>query len=248
MSLAHRIIPSLLCRGRQLIKGERFNAWRTVGTAAQAVRVYQSRGVDELLLLDIAATPEGRTPDLGLVEDLATDCFMPLAVGGGIKSVHDIRNLLNAGADKVVIGTAAYDDFDFLREACDRFGSQAITVAIDYKAGEVHTHCGRWNTMASPLAVAQLVADLGAGEILLTCMDREGTMSGYDLKTLDIVSAGVDIPVIASGGCSGYEDMYKAVLSGAHAVSAGALFQFDDATPLGAAEYLLSKGLEARMP
>lgn len=246
--LAHRIIPSLLCRGKQLIKGERFDSWRTVGVATQAVRVHQSRGVDELLLLDIAATPEGRTPDLGLVEDLATDCFMPLSVGGGIRSINDIRDLLNAGADKVVIGTAAFDDYEFLRSACDRFGSQAITVAIDYKDGLVHTNCGKWGLQMNPIDAAILMEDLGAGEILLTCIEREGTMGGYDLNMIDHVSQSVSIPVIANGGCSGYEDMYQAILRGAHAVSAGALFQFDDATPLGAAKYLSERGVEARIP
>lgn len=245
--LAVRIIPSLLCRGRQLIKGEKFNSWRTVGVAAQAVKIHQARGVDELMLLDIGATPEGRTPVLSLVEELATECFMPLSVGGGVKTIEDIRNLLNVGADKVVIGTAAFDDMDFIREAADRFGSQAITVAIDYRGNQVYTECGTWNTQQKVSSIARLMEELGAGEILLTDIDREGTMSGYDLDTISLVANSLEIPVIANGGCGSYEDMYQAICHGAHAVSAGAFFQFEDSTPLGAARYLSQKGLETRI-
>ncbi len=246
--LAKRVIPSLLCNGKQLIKGERFNGWRTVGVATQAVRVHQSRSVDELMLIDIEATREGRLFDLNLLEDLASDCFMPLTVGGGIRTVMDIRALLNNGADKVVIGSAAYEDTDFIRRASDMFGSQAIVVAVDYKDWAVHIRNAEKVMTVNPVSAAMLMEAWGAGEILLTSIDREGTMSGYDLEMIRAVSDAVGIPVIANGGCSGYEDMLQAIYHGADAVSAGALFQFDDATPLGAVQFLADHEIEVRIP
>lgn len=243
--LAKRIIPTLLCRGRTLVKGQKFDSWRSVGVAEQAVRIHQAREVDELCLLDIAATSEKRGPDLKLVEQLAATCFMPLSVGGGVRTVQDVRDLLNAGADKVVVGTAAYRDPHAVMKMAETVGSQAIVVAIDCRGDAVYVESGKTATKTTPLRFARLAAFCGAGELLLTSIDREGTMQGYDLDLIRQVSA-VDIPVIANGGAGTYEHMQQAIEAGADAVAAGALFQFTDCTPSGASRYLGERGIEVR--
>lgn len=244
--LAKRIIPTLLCRGRTLVKGQKFNSWRSVGVAEQAVRIYQAREVDELVLLDITATAEGRGPDLKLIEQLAQACFMPLAVGGGVRTVDDVRTLLKAGADKVVVGTSAYRDPYALFKMAEAVGSQAIVVAIDVRGKSVYVESGKTLTQSTPLRFAKMASWCGAGEILLTSIDREGTMAGYDLDLVRQVAAELDIPVIANGGCGSYEHMREAIQAGASGVAAGAFFQFSDATPAGAAEYLQGHGVEVR--
>lgn len=244
MALANRIIPSILCRGRQMVKGERFDSWRSVGLAAQAVRIHAARGVDEVCLLDVAATPERRGPDLSLVEELSDVLFAPLAVGGGIRSVEDVKNLLRAGADKVVIGTNA---MPLLAPLSQIIGSQALVAAIDVTSGCVAFRCGRAVSALSPVEMAVKYEEEGAGEILLTSIDREGSMDGYDIDLIRRVSKAVSIPVIAHGGCSGYSDMVDAIHAGASAVAAGALFQFTDATPIGAARAMHKYGLEVRL-
>jgi cyclase len=246
--LAARVIPTMLVRGRALIKGERFASWRSVGHAAQACRVHAARGVDELVLLDIGATPENRGPDLSLVEELSEACFMPLTVGGGVKSVADVDALLRAGADKVAIGTGAYVVPNLIRDCAEHFGRQAICMSIDVRGGStVMTHCGFNGYGHNPLVTAQWAQVHGAGEILLTSIDREGTMQGYDLDLIQSISEAVSIPVIAHGGCSGPEDMLKALHAGASAVAAGALFQFTDETPQSCARWLLTQGMEVRV-
>ena len=237
--LATRIIPTLLCRGRQLVKGQQFDSWRSVGVAMQAARIHAMRGVDELCILDIGATPEGRGPDLGLVRELSEACFIPLTIGGGVRSVDDVNNLLRAGADKVAIKTAAIKDPALIRTLADRFGNQAITVAIDVPPGDDYEICAS--------AWALTFEEQGAGEIMLTAMGREGMLTGYDLGLIGSVSGVVSIPVIAHGGCGSYDHMLQAVKAGASAVAAGAMFQFTDNTPAGAAEYLNAHGIEVRM-
>lgn len=239
--LAHRVIPIVLHRGHQVVKGERFNSWRSVGHVMQAIMTYQQRGVDELVLLDIAATPEGRGPDFAMVEELSAELFCPLTVGGGVRSVEDVQQLLKVGADKVSICTAAFESAELIRRCADRFGSQAIVLAVDYKDERLWSHCGThsWKEHAETVS--------GFGEMLLTAIDREGTTQGYDLDLIRAVSAAVDVPVIANGGCSGYEDMAAAIKAGASAVAAGALFTFTDATPREAALYLQKQGIEARV-
>jgi cyclase len=218
MALAVRIIPTLLTRGRQLVKGQRFN-------------IYQARGVDELILLDIGATPTGCGPDLELVSRLTEQCFMPLTVGGGVKTLKDVRGLLVAGADKVAIKT----EVGLISIASAAVGRQAIVAAVDYRNGE--------DTVERCVNLEQM----GAGEILLTSIDREGIMEGYDLNMIKAVSDAVSIPVIAHGGCGTYAHMLEAIKAGASAVAAGAMFQFSDNTPRGAAEYLAAKGIEVRL-
>ena len=249
MGLAARIIPTLLVRGEQLVKGRQFNSWRVVGHAMQAARVHAARQCDELILLDISATPEGRGPDLALVEKLASECFMPLTVGGGVRSVEDVRSLLRAGADKVAIGTAAYEVPDVVFDCGEYFGNQAIVYALDVMGGNtVMFHCGKHGYSHDPVYCAQWAERNCAGEILLTSIDREGTMEGYDIDLIRAVSEAVSIPVVAHGGCSGPDDMIAAIKAGASAVAAGALFQFSDWTPRSCAEHLARAGIETRIP
>lgn len=246
MGLAHRIIPTILCRGRTLVKGKQFDSWRSVGVAAQAARIHAMRGVDEICLLDIGATPEGRGPDLALVEELSQTMFCPLAVGGGVRSVDDVKALLRAGADKVVIGALANNSPRELEKIAKVIGKQAIVVTLDIRAGLVHPDL-RFRNQVSPSDWAIELEAHGAGEILLTSIDREGTMEGYDLDLIRSVSQAVTVPVIAHGGCGSYEHMRQAIEAGASAVAAGAFFQFTDATPRGAALHLQSHGIEARL-
>lgn len=249
--LAKRIVPTLLVKGRQLFKGVSFRASeRSIGHAAQAVRVHGKRGVDELILLDITATAENRGPDLGLVKELSEELFIPLTVGGGVRSLADIDALLRAGADKVSIGAAWREQEPgplLLRRAAERFGRQAIVASLDIKADEI------WNGGRPVPADAydwprwvQLLAEW-AGEILLTSVDRDGTMTGYDLDLIREVSAATSIPVIASGGAGSYADMLAAIHAGADAVAAGAIFQYTEATPRGAAKYLREHSICVRL-
>jgi len=247
MPLATRIIPTLLMRGHTLVKGRQFNSWRVVGHVMQAARIHAARQVDELILLDIGATPEGRGPDLELVGKLAGECFTPLTVGGGIKSVEDVRRLLLAGADKVAIGTAAYEVPDLIFDCAEYYGSQCIVMSIDVLGGNtVMYHCGKHGYNHDPVYTAEWAAKHGAGEILLTSIDREGTMAGYDIELIRAVSQAVDIPVIAHGGAGTYQHMLEAVQHGASAVAAGAMFQFTEQTPEGAAQYLAAHGVTTR--
>jgi cyclase len=229
--LAHRVIPVMLQRGSMLVKGRKFCSWRNVGHAQQAVAIHQARGVDELIYLDIGATPAKRGPDFAMVKKLTEGCFMPITVGGGVRTVDDVRGLLDAGADKIAVKTAWRE---VLEPAANIVGCQAMVLAIDYDDGEVVT----WALEAQ---------DMGAGEILLTSMYREGSMLGYDLDMIKRVTDVVDIPVIAHGGCGSYEHMAQAIRAGASAVAAGSLFQFTDSTPKEAAEYLQTQGIEARI-
>ena len=250
--LASRIIPTLLCRGRQLVKGSQFKSWRSVGVAMQAAKVHALRGVDELIILDIGATPEGRGPDLDLVRELSEYCFTPLTVGGGVRTVDDVNDLLRAGADKVAVGAASQRRPSFIADCHDRFGCQAIVVSIDVLNNTVASRSGALHYQHDggfipPKEWAVGVEELGGGEILLTSIDREGMMSGYDLDLIKAVSEAVKIPVIAHGGCGSYQHMLEAINAGASAVAAGAMFQFTDQTPKGAAEYLQQHGVEVRL-
>jgi cyclase len=237
MTLAVRIIPTLCYEGPKLLKGEKFMPWRNCGHVLQQARVHATRGVDELIMLDVKATLQKREPDYKLIHDLTADTFTPVTVGGGIKSPEHIKRLLEAGADKVSIRQAFLDSPWWVSKMVERYGSQAIVVAIDYRKGEeaVATHfAGRAN-------------DIGAGEILLTSMDREGTMEGYDIPTIKKVADIFKGPVIAHGGCKDVDDMEQAIKAGASAVAVGALFQFTELTPKQAAERLHKRGYETRI-
>jgi cyclase len=235
--LAKRIIPTMLVRGRTLVKGKQFAGDRSIGHCLQAAQIHARRGVDELCILDIGATAEERGPDLDLVRELSDGCFVPITVGGGIRSLRDIDKLLRAGADKVCIGRALHSNPGaFVTQCAERFGSQAIVCSLD-----VGPH------MSCPQEYAQRLAMLGGGEILLQSVDRDGMMTGYDLDLISAVSKAVDIPVIASGGCGTPEHMHEALQAGADAVAAGAMFAFTDETPRSCAQYLKAKGWEVRL-
>ena len=243
MTLAIRIIPSLLVRGDSLVKGTGFDSSRVVGHPLQAARIHQSRGVDELLYLDVAATPANRGPDFKQIEKLTAECLMPLTVGGGVRSCQDIDSLLRAGADKVLICTNAAK---LVGEASARYGSQCIVAAIDVLGGKIALCCGHESTRFNPLYWARKLVKAGAGEILLQCIPRDGRMKGYDLDLIKLVSNAVNVPVVASCGAGSYEHMVEAIRAGASAVAAGSLFQFTDHTPEGAAEYFEQKGWPVR--
>lgn len=249
--LKTRVIPVLLLRDVNLVKGPGFDSWRAVGAPLQAVKIFNRRDVDELILLDISATPESRGPDVARIAELAHEIFVPLMVGGGISTLDQIRDLLRAGADKVAINSAAYADPALIRAAADAFGSQCISVAIDYRTHEdgrreCFSHGGSVAQALDPCDWARRVEELGAGEILLTAIERDGLMSGYDLHTLREVAAAVSIPVIANGGASGFDDFAAAVASGASAVAAASLYLFTQATPREAKAHLAAAGVCVR--
>ena len=273
MMLAKRIIPCLdVDRGR-VVKGVQFVHLRDAGDPVEAAKAYNDAGADELVFLDITASHEARSILLHVVEDTAAAAFMPLTVGGGVRAVEDIRALLNAGADKVSMNTAAIERPDFIAEAAERFGSQCIVVAIDAKTQhtahstqhtgsgfqppassfqpmatwEVYTHGGRRPTGKDAVAWATEAEAGGAGEILLTSMDRDGTKAGYALDLTRAVSAAVGIPVIASGGAGTPEHFYEALTSGgADAALAASLFHFGELTIRQVKEALAARGVLVR--
>lgn len=234
--LKKRIIPVLLVRDVGLVKGESFDSWRRVGMPMQAVKVFNTRDVDELVLLNIGATPDGALPDFEGVSDLAAECFVPLTVGGGVRTVDSVRKLLLAGADKVAINTAMYETPELITEAAGIFGSQCVVAAIDYRnvegRQECFSHCGTRSQKISAVDQARRAEALGAGEILLTSIERDGTLKGLDLDVARAVVAAVTIPVIVGGGAATVEDFRAALQDvGASAVAAGAIWQFTQATP-----------------
>ncbi|MBN2308472.1 MAG: imidazole glycerol phosphate synthase subunit HisF [Candidatus Hydrogenedentes bacterium] len=248
-----RVIPTLLYRDFGLVKGVGFDSWRPVGSAMQAVKVYNMREVDELVFLDIRATADERPPDFAIVDELADECFMPMTVGGGVRSVDDARRLLQVGADKVAVGAAAAERPQLVREIAERFGAQCVVVSIDVRRpgggpGEACIRAGTRPTGKEPVAFAQEMESLGAGEILLQSIERDGTMEGYDLELIRRVSDAVSIPVIASGGAGNYDHLAGAVLDGhASAVAAASIFHFTQQTPLEAKRHLAGKGIAVRL-
>lgn len=250
--LKTRIIPTLLYKDFGLVKGVAFDSRRAVGSPLQAVKVYEMRGVDELVFLDVTATQQGRGPDLALIDDLADECFMPLTAGGGVRTVDDVHALLQVGADKVCIGTSAVEHPDVIDAAASRFGAQCIVVSVDVSragAGEprVMVRSGTEATSLDPVAFAKEVEDRGAGEVLLQSVDRDGTMSGYDLEALAAVSDAVSIPVIASGGAGTYDHLLAGLTEGrASALAAASMFHFTEQTPRGAKEHLHAHGIPVR--
>lgn len=249
--LKTRVIPTLLWKNYTLVKGIGFNSWRRVGTIIPAIKVYNVRQVDELIIVDIDATQEKREPDYDTVREFSSECFMPLTVGGDVGEIEHVKQLLRAGADKVAINSAAYMRPELITQAANRFGSQCIVASIDATlVGDKHccvSHSGTRITTYDVVSWAKELEARGAGEILITSVDRDGTMKGYDLSLIHKVSTAVNIPVIAQGGAGCYEDMYLALREGnAQAVSAASLFHFTEATPLKVKEYLASKGINVR--
>ncbi|WP_281883029.1 imidazole glycerol phosphate synthase subunit HisF [Paenibacillus sp. YYML68] len=241
--LKYRVIPTLLWKNVGLVKGVAFDSWRRVGTVLPAIKVYNTREVDELILLDITATAEDREPDYESVAEFSQECFVPLTVGGGIKHMDQITKLLRCGADKVAINSAAFSDPELIRAAAHRFGSQCIVASIDVKKRADGTYECYSGSGTLPMGVetikwAQQLEKWGAGEILVTSIERDGTMEGYDLELVRLIADSVNIPVIASGGAGKYDDFLMAIQGGASAVAAASMFHFTEQTPKEAKEYL----------
>lgn len=249
--LAKRIIPCLDVKEGRVVKGVGFVNLKDAGDPVEAARAYDAEGADELCFLDILASHEERKTFLDVVSRTAEQVFMPLTVGGGVRTLDDIRDLLRAGADKVSINTAAVQRPEFVKEAAERFGTQCIVVAIDAKrSGErwgVFTHGGRKSADLDVVEWARTMAAFGAGEILLTSMDRDGTKEGYDLALTAAVSDAVEIPVIASGGVGTLEHLYEGFVQGkADAVLAASIFHYRQHTIREAKDYLRARGLSVR--
>jgi imidazole glycerol-phosphate synthase subunit HisF len=257
MALAKRIIPCLDVDCGRVVKGVKFIDIRDAGDPAEIAKRYDAAGADELAFLDITASSDNRATLVQVVEQVASEVFIPLTVGGGIRSVDDVRRLLNAGADKVSINTAAVLDATLVKRAADKVGSQCIVVAIDVKkvsrAGEpgsweVFTHGGRKSTGLDAIAWARRMEDNGAGEILLTSMDRDGTKAGFDLEVTRAVSDAVRVPVIASGGVGNVGHFVEGVvLGGANAVLAASIFHFGEYTIQDAKRHMAAHGIEVRL-
>lgn len=257
MSLAKRIIPCLDVDNGRVVKGVKFVDIRDAGDPVEIARRYDREGADEITFLDITATHDNRDTIVHVVEQVASEVFIPLTVGGGIRTLDDIRRMLNAGADKVGINSAAVFRPEFVQEAAARFGSQCIVVAIDAKKvslpeetgrWEIFTHGGRKGTGIDAIEWAQRMAAYGAGEILLTSMDRDGTREGFDLPLTRAISEAVTIPVIASGGVGCLDHLADGVLQGkADAVLAASIFHFAEYTIRQAKEHMQARGIEVRL-
>ncbi len=251
--LKTRLIPSLLLKNGRCVKGRNFTNFRDTGNPLTAARVYDAQGADELIFLDITASSENRNILFGLVEKTASNCFMPLTVGGGIRNVNDIRKCLQAGADKTSINTAAVENPNFITEGAKIFGDQCMVISIDVRGDgkkekyEVYTHAGSEATGLNPVEWAKKAEKLGAGEILITSIDREGTMTGYDLNLVRSIVDSVKIPVIAQGGVGTLQHLVEGVTIGhASAVSAASIFHFTDQSVIKARAYMKEAGLNVR--
>jgi len=256
MSLAKRIIPCLDVDCGRVVKGVQFVDIRDAGDPVEVAKRYNEQGADEITFLDITATHEGRETMVHMVEAIAAEVFIPLTVGGGIRTLEDIRTMLNAGADKIGINSAAVFNPEFVKEASARFGAQCIVVAIDAKKvsaesevdrWEIFTHGGRKPTGINAIEWAIKMADYGAGEILLTSMDRDGTKGGFDLKLTRAISDAISIPVIASGGVGNLQHLADGVTQGgAAAVLAASIFHFGEYTISQAKAHMAEQGIEIR--
>ena len=255
--LAKRVVPCLDVKDGRVVKGVRFVDLRDAGDPVEAALAYDAQGADELVFLDITASHEARETMLDVVRRTADGIYMPLTVGGGIRSVDDVRRLLRAGADKISLNTAALERPTVIRDAVERFGSQCIVVAIDARREPgrpdetlrwgVYTHGGRRPAGRDAIEWAREAVELGAGEILLTSMDRDGTKDGYDLELTRAVSQSVSVPVIASGGAGSLEHLYEGLVDGcADAALAASIFHFGTHTIAEAKAYLRGRGVEVR--
>jgi cyclase len=257
MALAKRIIPCLDVENGRVVKGVKFLDIRDAGDPVEVAKRYNEQGADEITFLDITASHEERDTMVHTVERMAAEVFIPLTVGGGIRTCEDIRKMLNAGADKVSINTAAVFNPEFVREAAERFGSQCIVVAIDAKKvskegetdkWEIFTHGGRKPTGLDAVEWAKKMVELGAGEILLTSMDQDGVKNGYDLGVTRAISEAVPVPVIASGGVGNLDHLVEGCIDGkADAVLAASIFHFNEYTIPQAKAYMRERGVEVRL-
>lgn len=245
--LKKRVIPVLLLKNNRMVKGKNFSNYRDTGDPVSQAKIYNAHNADELVFLDIEATNLKSNTLVGLIEKVAQECFMPLTVGGGINSLDDVRNLIKAGADKVIINSAAINNFSLINEASKHFGKQAIIVSIDLKFEDgkyvIYTHSGNRKESVEFSDHIKLMQEAGAGEFLINSIDQDGLMSGYDLKLLEETLKHATIPVILSGGARDFEDLYQGLYHGAHAVACASLFHFGDNNPTRARSFLLNKGI-----
>jgi imidazole glycerol-phosphate synthase subunit HisF len=247
-----RVIPTLLWKQFGLVKGVGFDSWRRVGSVLPAIKVYNQREVDELVLVDILAHLSQDDPDFESIDEFGRDCFVPLTVGGGITRIEQVQKLLRAGADKVSLNTAAYAHPELVSEIAKRHGTQCVVASIDVRVDpdlgwQCFSHAGQRATGREVLSWARELEDRGAGEILITSIERDGTLQGYDLALIEAVVRAVKIPVIASGGAGNYQHMVQAVKqAGASAVAAASMFHFTEQTPAGAKAALAAEGVPVR--
>jgi cyclase len=247
-----RVIPTLLWKQFGLVKGIGFDSWRRVGPVLPAIKVYNQREVDELILVDIVAHSSNDAPDFESIDEFGQDCFVPLTVGGGITRIEQVQRLLRAGADKVSVNTAAYARPELVTEIAKRHGVQCVVASIDVRTDpsggwQCFSHAGRQDAGREAIAWARELQDRGAGEILVTSIERDGTMQGYDLALIETIVGAVNIPVIASGGAGNYQHMVEAVIqAGASAVAAASIFHFTEQTPAGAKAALAAAGVPVR--
>ena len=251
MGLAKRIIPCLDVTHGRVVKGVNFVELRDAGDPVEIARRYDEQGADELTFLDITASSDNRGLNFHIIEEVASQVFIPLTVGGGVRAVEDVRHLLNAGADKVSINTSAVTNPQLVADASSRFGSQCIVVAIDAKRvgdhWEVFTHGGRKPTGLDAVEWARKMVGLGAGELLLTSMDRDGTKSGFDLELTRAISDAVEVPIVASGGVGNLQHLVDGVKQGgADAVLAASIFHFGEYSVAQAKQYMADHGIEVR--
>ena len=249
--LKNRIIPCLDVKNGRVVKGINFVDLKDAGDPVEQAKIYSDGGADEICFLDITASNENRDTIYDVVERTSKNCFVPLTVGGGVRSVEDINKLLNCGADKVSINTAAVQNSKVVEESSKKFGSQCIVVAIDAKKNgenwEIFTHGGRNSTGINAVEFALKMENCGAGELLVTSMDKDGTQSGYDIELMKIISSNVNIPVIASGGVGTLDHLAEGIKSGASAVLAASIFHYGTYSVKEAKQYLASKDIPVRI-
>ena len=249
--LKNRIIPCLDVKNGRVVKGINFVNLKDAGDPVEQAKIYSDGGADEICFLDITASNENRDTIYDVVERTSKNCFVPLTVGGGVKSIEDINKLLNCGADKVSINTAAVQNVKVVEESSQKFGSQCIVVAIDAKKNgdmcEIFTHGGRNSTGINVIEFALKMENCGAGELLVTSMDKDGTQSGYDIELIKKISSIVNIPVIASGGVGTLEHLAEGIESGASAVLAASIFHYGTFSVKQAKQYLASKDIPVRI-
>jgi len=249
--LKNRIIPCLDVKNGRVVKGINFVDLKDAGDPVEQAKIYSDGGADEICFLDITASNENRDTIYDVVKRTSKNCFVPLTVGGGVRSVEDINKLLNCGADKVSINTAAVQNSEVVVESSKKFGSQCIVVAIDAKKNgknwEIFTHGGRNSTGINAIEFASKMENSGAGELLVTSMDKDGTQSGYDIELMKIISSNVNIPVIASGGVGTLDHLAEGIKSGASAVLAASIFHYGTYSVKEAKQYLASKDIPVRI-
>ena len=249
--LKNRIIPCLDVKNGRVVKGINFVDLKDAGDPVEQAKIYSDGGADEICFLDITASNENRDTIYDVVERTSRNCFVPLTVGGGVRSVEDINKLLNCGADKVSINTAAVQNSKVVEESSKKFGSQCIVVAIDAKINgeswEIFTHGGRNSTGINAIEYANKMEKCGAGELLVTSMDKDGTQSGYDIQLMTTISSNVNIPVIASGGVGTLDHLAEGIKSGASAVLAASIFHYGTYSVAEAKQYLASKDIPVRI-